>query len=97
MVLGRSAALAKMESSPREEAGEAMYPYTVIEGTAAVQEEIRRIEEIWKVAFDEPVEAATTKIEVWATSVADGDADKVDFVLFDHAGKELARREIPGY
>jgi hypothetical protein len=86
-----------MECSPREETGEAMYLHNIIVEPAAIREEIRRIDHMWKITFDGPVQTATTRIEVWATSMSDGDVDKVDVVLFDQTGSELARREIPGY
>ena len=74
-----------------------MYLYDVIIDPEILDAEIRRIEQMWHVTFDHPVKNATTKIEVWATPFAESEADKVDVVLFDRAGKELARREIPGY
>lgn len=74
-----------------------MYLHDVIVDPQAVDGEISRIEGMWNVAFDEPVKAATTKIEIWATSITDGETDKVDVFLFDQADRELARCEIPGY
>lgn len=74
-----------------------MYLHDVIVDPQAVDGELTRIEGMWNVACDEPLKAATSKIEIWATSITDGKMDKVDVVLFDQADRELARCEIPGY